>query len=68
MKLEILDSMCDITKRVVNDFNTLDETGFFRKYSCSKNIYYNRVMKYGDPYMHAPLAKLGKFLLKLQNR
>lgn len=65
MKLEILDSMCNITKKVVRDFNSMNNADFFRKYQCSKAKYYKRVMKYGDPYMNAPLAKMGKFLLKI---
>ena len=65
MKLEKTNAMCAITKRVVDDFNNLTERAFFSKYSCTKALYYKRVIKYGDPYMNAPLAKLGKFLKKL---
>lgn len=64
MKLMKTDSMCAITKKVIDDFNTLSKHVFFCKYSCSKGTYYRRVMKYGDPYMNVPLAKLGKFLNK----
>lgn len=65
-KLEILDSMCAITKRVVRDFNSMSNIEFMRKYQCTKATYYRRVTLYGDPYMNAPLARLGKFLLKIQ--
>jgi hypothetical protein len=65
MKLEKTNAMCAITKKVVDDFNTLTDKGFFYKYSCSKKTYYKRVKRYGDPYMNAPLAKIGKFLEKL---
>lgn len=65
-KLEILDSMCAITKRVVRDFNSMSNIEFMRKYQCTKTTYYRRVKLYGDPYMNAPLARLGKFLLKIQ--
>ena len=64
MKLEISDSMCAITKKVIRDFNSLTDDEFLRKYAARKIIYYKRVMKYGDPYMNAPLAKIAKFLQK----
>ena len=62
MKLVAKDTVCEITKRVINDFNTLSDQAFFNKYSCKKSVYLKRLVKYGDPYMNAPLAKLGKFL------
>ena len=65
MKLEKTKDMCAITKRVIDDFNTLTEQTFFNKYSCKKSMYQKRVIKYGDPYMNAPLAKIGKFLNKI---
>ena len=64
MTLEKTKAMCAITKRVVDDFNNLTEQAFFSKYYCKKSIYLKRVIKYGDPYMNAPLAKIGKFLTK----
>lgn len=64
MTIEIKDAMCAVTKRVVKDFNTLSDAEFFRKYSGTKETYYKRVKKYGDPYMNAPMAKIGKFLQK----
>ena len=67
MKLEKTKTMCEITKRVINDFNTLTDMEFLYKYSCKKSIYLKRVIKYGDPYMNAPLAKLGKFLAKISH-
>lgn len=65
MKLEKTNAMCAITKKVVDDFNTLSDQAFFYKYKGTKAKYLKRVKKYGDPYMNAPLAKLGKFLNKL---
>lgn len=65
-KLDILNTDSRVTKRVKFDYNTLSETAFFRKYSGSKRTYFKRVLKYGDPYMNSPLAKIGKLLLKLQ--
>lgn len=64
MKLEKTKTMCAITKRVIDDFNTLTDQAFFNKYSCRKSTYLKRVIKYGDPYMNAPLAKFGKFLAR----
>jgi hypothetical protein len=68
MKLEIKDYMCEVTKKVVRDFNTLSDQAFFNKYSGTKATYLKRVMKYGDPYMNSPMAKIGKFLAKLTRR
>lgn len=65
MKLEKTKAMCEITKRIIDDFNTLTGQAFFNKYSCEKSTYLKRVIKYGDPYMNSPLAKIGKFLNKL---
>ena len=42
-----------ITKRVKNDYNTMDDQAFKRKYQTSKKRYAKRVEKYGDPYKHA---------------
>lgn len=64
MKLEKTKAMCAITKRVIDDFNTLSDQAFFNKYSCRKTRYLKRVIKYGDPYMNAPLANIGKFLVR----
>lgn len=64
MKLQKTSAMCAITKRVIDDFNSMSEQTFMHKYQSSKWTYYKRVMKYGDPYMNAPLAKLGKWLTK----
>lgn len=65
MKLEKTSIMCAITKKVVDDFNSMTDQTFFNKYSCKKSTYLKRVVKYGDPYMNAPLAKIGKFLNKI---
>lgn len=62
--LEKIGPVCNITKKVIQNFNLMDENQFMRSYQCSKLRYYKRVMKYGDPYMNAPLAKLAKFFSK----
>ena len=54
-----------VTMRLINDFNLLTDKEFFKKYSVSKKRYLKRFIKYGDPYMNAPLAKFGKFLNRL---
>lgn len=64
MKIEKTKAMCTITKRVIDDFNNLTEQAFLSNYGCRKNTYLRRVIKYGDPYMNAPLAKIGRFLAK----
>lgn len=53
-----------VTQKVIDDFNTMTESEFMNKYSCSKKTYQKRINRYGDPYMNAPLAKVGKWLLK----
>lgn len=62
--LEILATDSNVTKNAKRAFNKLSDMEFFYHYSCSKRTYYKRVKKYGDPFMKAPLAKLGKWLLK----
>lgn len=66
MPIELIASITDsaVTKRVKLDFNTLTDQQFLSKYAVSKMIYLKRVLKYGDPYMRAPLAKLGKWLAR----
>lgn len=48
------------TKKVKKDLASLSESEFRNKYATSKRTYMKRVDRYGDPYMKAPLAKLGK--------
>lgn len=64
MKLEIKETMCAVTRKVIQDFNSMSNIEFMRKYQCTKFKYYKRVKLWGDPYMNAPLAKLGKWLAK----
>lgn len=63
--IEKTNSMSSVTKKVIDNFNTMSNRQFMGKYQCSKSTYMKRVAKYGDPYMNAPLAKLGKFLNKI---
>ena len=64
MKLRKLANMSAVTKRVIDNFNSMSNQEFMRKYKCSKRTYYKRVKRYGDPYMNAPLAKIGKWLAR----
>lgn len=66
MPIELIASITDsaVTKRVKLDFNTLTDQQFLNKYATSKMVYLKRVLKYGDPYMRAPLARLGKWLTR----
>jgi hypothetical protein len=66
IKLEILSTDSNVTKNVKRAFNRLSDAEFLYQYGCSKRTYYKRVKKYSDPYMKAPLARLGKWLLKHQ--
>lgn len=51
-----------VTRKVKDDYNKMSDKEFRSKYRASKKTYAKRVEKYGDPYMNAPLAKLGKKL------
>lgn len=53
-----------ITKKVKKDLVSLSGSEFRKKYGTSTTTYMKRVDRYGDPYMNAPLAKVGKFLKK----
>ena len=53
-----------VTKKVKKDLASLSGSDFKKKYGASAKTYMKRVDKYGDPYMNAPLAKIGKFLEK----
>lgn len=64
--LEVLKSDSHITKQVKMDYNTLSDLIFLKKYAITKELYFKRVLKYGDPYMKALLARVGKLLLKLK--
>lgn len=52
------------TKKIKNDYNQLNDKEFFKKYMTSKKTYAKRVSKYGDPYKHSPMAKIGKKVVK----
>ena len=64
MPTKLVASITDsaVTKRVKLDFNRLTDQEFLRKYAVSKTVYLKRVLKYGDPYMRAPLGRIGKWL------
>lgn len=49
-----------VTRKVKRDYNDLSDKEFSSRYHVDKNTYRKRVNKYGDPYMHSPLAKMGK--------
>jgi len=53
-----------ITKKVKKDLVSLSGNEFRKKYRVSNTTYMKRVDRYGDPYMNAPLTKIGKFLEK----
>ena len=53
-----------VTKKVKDDWKNLSDKEFKAKYKVSKDTYAKRVVKYGDPYMNSPLAKIGKSLSK----
>ena len=50
------------TKKVVADYNRMDDRQFKKTYNVSKTRYAKRVQKYVDPYMNSPMAKIGKFM------
>lgn len=62
--LEYPKGICAITRKVIDNYNTLSDRDFMNLYQCSKSVYAKRVARYGDPYMKAPLARIGKWLAK----
>ena len=64
MPIELIADITDsaVTKRAKLDFNKLTNQEFLIKYAVSKTVYLKRVLKYGDPYTRAPLARIGKWL------
>lgn len=52
-----------VTKKVKQDLANLTEDQWFAKYHNHKAQYMRGVDKYGDPYMNAPLPKIGKTIL-----
>lgn len=54
-----------VTKRAKTNYNAMTDLEFVRCYQCSKETYARRVARYGDPYMKAPLARIGKLLARL---
>lgn len=63
--LEYPKGICAITRKVIDNYNTLSDREFMNLYQCSKHVYAKRVARYGDPYMKAPLARMGKILAKI---
>lgn len=57
-----------VTRRAKQNYNTMSDAEFRRRFSVSKETYAKRVEKYGDPYMNSPLAKLGKRLSRRRRR
>lgn len=57
--------LSSITRKVIKDLANLTDQQFMNRYSLSKTRYKKRLVKYGDPYMKSPLAKMGKFLKSL---
>ena len=57
-----------VTRRAKQNYNTMSDAEFKRRFSVSKETYAKRVAKYGDPYMNSPLAKLGKRLSRRRRR
>ena len=53
-----------VTKRVKNDFNSLNDQEFMTKYKTSKKRYQKRVKKWGDPYKHRINSTSYKMLQK----
>ena len=56
------------TRTVKKNYSELNDREFAKKYHTTKDTYKKRVERYGDPYMHSPLAKTGKKLGKTEKR
>lgn len=60
----------DVTKKVIDDYNSMDDQQFMNKYAHSKEKYAKQVAKYGDPYLNSKVArkraeKVGKMINKV---
>lgn len=64
-KLSANSKTSSVTKKVINDYNTLDDKQFRQKYKTTKDVYAKRVAKYGDPYKNSPLVKTAKTMNKV---
>lgn len=62
--LEYPKGICAVTRKAIDAYNTLSDQDFMNRYKCCKYVYSKRVARYGDPYMKAPLARIGKWLVK----
>lgn len=62
--LEYPKGICAVTRKAIDAYNALSDQEFMNLYQCAKSVYAKRVIRYGDPYMKAPLARIGKFLAK----
>jgi hypothetical protein len=56
-----------VTRKVIKDLGKLTDQQFMNRYKVSKSRYTKRLIKYGDPYIKSPLAKIGKFLKRLSS-
>lgn len=61
-------SLSKITLKVIKDYNCFNNAEFVGKYYCTKPKYLKRVLRYGDPYMRAPLARLAKLFSKISSK
>ena len=70
-KMRKNDTDSAVTRKVKNDYNTLNDNDFRQKYGTSRSTYAKRVekSKSGDPYADNPIVKRGlKKSAKLINR
>lgn len=52
--VKVPDGVCNVTRKVIEDFNTLKPMDFARKYQCGKTTYLRRLRKLGDPFVNNP--------------
>lgn len=52
--VKIPEGVSSVTKKVIEDFNTLKPMEFARKYYCGKTTYLRRLKKYKDPFLNNP--------------
>lgn len=55
--LDVPEGVCDITRRVIDEYNASTAEEFWNKNACSKYTYARRVRQYGDPFMKSPLSR-----------
>ena len=67
-KLSSSSARTSTTRKVIKDYNSMDDKEFRGKYAVSKKTYAKRVEKKGDPYEARTSGRLGKKLVEKEKK